>query len=170
MTPAEIQQRNNALKAKFIPSTIDLGIAVNGDKIPFNVVNTSDQEILGFTKSCGCVGEIKLEGQKITGELPAEYRDVGQFLYKSGDKYYQKVEHPTQVRWLDISNNSFVEPITEPEGPIPAYLFAGQTIGVTMKQEGVPDFIVLPNGEITENAERLKIILPIRMWVLKDPQ
>lgn len=157
------------LKEHFSPSVVDLGVVNPGDEVPFQIKNTSDMDIFGYTKSCGCVGTIKASDKTIEGQITASYKDTKQTIYKVDGQFAQKMPQGQVTRYYLIGSQTWVDTPQVVEGPFAAHLFS-QSIVVKMKQEDVPDFIVSTDGEILENPERLKVTIPIKMWVLEQAQ
>lgn len=157
------------LKEQFHPNVVDLGVVNPGIEVPFQIVNKSDLDIFGYTKSCGCVGTIKSSDKTIEGNIPTSYKNTNQVIYKVDGEFAQKMPQGNITRYYLIESQKWVDSPQVVEGPFAAHLFT-QSIGVKMKQDGVPDFIVNADGEIVENPERLKVTIPIKMWVLETPQ
>ncbi len=162
MTIAEI-------KNKFQPSKVDLGVLEDGAIIPYSIQNNSEYDIQGFTKSCGCVGNIQSGPREITGDFPAKYKESNQELYKVDGAYCQMIPAGGVVKFYNVEKQGWAENPTQVDGPFKAHQFT-QTITVKMRQEGVTDEIVKEDGELIDNPERLKFMIPITCWILKSSE
>lgn len=157
---------NKELETKIIPRRVDLGVIKDGEKVPYSIQNNSEFDIFGIWKSCGCIGEIKAGPRMIEGQLPGEYKEVGQELWLVDGQYCTKANTGQGTKYYNVVLNGWAENPTNVEGPIPARQFS-QSITIKMKQEGVPDEIVDANGILADNPERLKIHVPISAWFIK---
>lgn len=153
------------VKKLIYPNNVDAGVFKSGDSVPFALNNGSGIPFEFYTKSCGCVGTIKLTPETIVGNVKAEYQKSGMFLHLVDGKYCQKLDKAEGAQYFDVGTNTIINDPKDIGEPVPAHVFS-QSIQVYFA-DGKDQLAISPDGEqIT--GDKLKITVPIKFWVLEN--
>lgn len=152
------------LREQIHPTQVNLGARENGSETPYYINNNSGLDFLSFTKSCGCIGEIALYKRYVQGKFPAEYKTKTHDLYIADGHYCTKLNSANGDRYFDVRTEGFVDNPKTIEGPYDAHFFI-QNITVKM-DDGLSDYIITPAGEEIMNASKLRMVIPIKAYIL----
>lgn len=155
------------------PYEIVRGVVLEGDKIEFEIKNTSPFPFMAFEQSCGCLGLAELGDWSFKGAFNASLAGTqsSTFMYlKVGENRYAQMQHTPKGPW-------FYDPIKKeqipneeiPENPekVPVANFY-QTITLWL-DDGEDIYRIGPNKQLETNPNKNRIIIPIRFLMIKKP-
>lgn len=143
------------------PTAVDLGILDAGQDASFEIKNTTPYPILGYKRSCGCLGEIikSEDGSTLSCALKASQGSGKVVMVEIDGELYQtylgaKTQYfsPRLKRWLE-------KEITEEPTQVEVQTFR-QSITIIL-DDGQPETIIDATGEIKDNPDKLKFVVPV---------
>lgn len=162
MTQQELQQ--------FIsPYDVNKGYVVEGDQVEFELKNNSPFEYQCFESSCGCFGELELLPNSLKVSLKASATGQGSTyeMLKIGNRYAQLHNTPQGPRFYDPMASVWIPNEEVPEAPEKAAVFQFyQTITLWM-EDGLPIYDITPQGQLTLNASKSRIVVPVKFLIIK---
>lgn len=150
-------------KELITPNFLNFGVVKDKSKLPFTLNNLTGTPIHGFTKSCGCVGTVNHNDDKLWGEIEASYKpNQVQDVFLVDGKYCLEIPTPGSGKFITILDKQLIENPTEITS-VKATKFE-QSITLRFK-DGKEAEKRNESGELVENPDRLKVVIPINFYV-----
>ena len=165
MTQQELQQ--------FVsPFQVNKGFLLEGQEVPFELINSGPFDFLAFEMSCNCLGSPVLEPTKFSGLLVASTVGLAGSTYemfKVGDSYAQ-IHHTAKgpVLYDPIQNKRFEGEVPDDLTSLPKVPVFKFHQSITLWFDDGEDFYqVMENKQLTINPNKNRLIVPISFMVIK---
>lgn len=156
-------------KKQINPATLNFGVVADKTQLPFEVANESELPFASYTRSCSCVGDIRLtdNGTLLTGVLEAKYTAGAVELLPYKGMFLNRIKTPgAPDRFMDMATRVWVDDVVEEE--------IGEPVKVTGFNQAItvygvsdqPHILVRDTGEQYENQAIPKITIPVQMYIL----